>query len=182
MKTKQPTNLYFLALIPDENTAKEVMAMKQEVADNFNSIGALRSPPHITLHMPFKWRADREEQLLKDLARFKFDEYPFEVELDGYDFFEPRVVFVRVIQNEQLKRLHHQITTFVRRSFNILNADYKARGFHPHMTIGFRDLRKNLFPQVIAKYKDSIYKKAFSVSKICLLKHDGNQWHPYRYY
>ena len=182
MKAKNPTNLYFLALIPDDQTAAEIMAMKQSVADNFKSKGALRSPPHITLHMPFKWRADREDQLLGKLSDFKFDDYPFEVELDGYDFFEPRVVFVRVVNNESLKQLHHEVTTFVRRSFNILNADYKARGFHPHITIGFRDLRKNLFPQVIAEYKDKSYNKSFSVSRICLLKHSGDHWKPFKYF
>ena len=177
---KPEHNLYFLALIPDEPIRSEVMAFKQEVKDKFNSKGALRSPPHITLHMPFKWRVDRELQLIETLSRFEFDQYPFQVTLDGFDFFEPRVVFVDVDKSELLTQLQKQLSDFVRRELKFFNADYKDRGFHPHMTIGFRDLKKSVFPEVKAHYQNQSYKRTFDVSGFFLLKHNGEKWEEFK--
>ncbi|WP_422360401.1 2'-5' RNA ligase family protein [Reichenbachiella sp.] len=179
---KPEQNLYFLALIPDEPVRSEVMAFKEEVKEKFNSKGALRSPPHITLHMPFKWRSDREDQLIELLSRFKFDLYPFQVDLDGFDFFEPRVVFVDVDKTEVLTQLQKELSDFVRRELKFFNADYKDRGFHPHMTIGFRDLKKSVFPEVKANYQDRSYQRQFEASGFCLLKHDGEQWEEFRWF
>lgn len=172
--------MYFLALIPDGEIKEEVMAFKEEVADKFKSKGALRSPPHITLHMPFKWRADREEELLTKLAGFRFDAYPVSIALDGFDFFEPRVVFVDVVKSEPLGRLQKELSDFVRRELKFYNADYKDRGFHPHMTIGFRDLKKAIFPEAKAYYQDQVYQRTFEASDICLLKHNGQKWEEWR--
>lgn len=172
--------LYFLALIPDEPVYAETFSFKQEVAGKFNSKGALRSPPHITLHMPFKWRADREKELTEKLEQFQFDGYPLTIDLDGFDFFEPRVVFVHVVKSEILARLQKELSDFVRRELNFFNADYKDRGFHPHLTIGFRDLKKAIFPELKACYQGQIYQRQFEVSNICLLKHNGNKWEEHK--
>ncbi|WP_420582691.1 2'-5' RNA ligase family protein [Reichenbachiella sp.] len=178
---KPEQNLYFLALIPDEPVLSEVIAFKKEVKEKFNSKGALRSPPHITLHMPFKWRADREDFLIEQLSKFRFDLYPFQVTLDGFDFFEPRVVFVDVEKTKVLTQLQKELSDFVRREINIFNADYKDRGFHPHMTIGFRDLKKAVFPEVKTCFQDRKYQRQFEVSRFCLLKHNGERWEEFRW-
>lgn len=179
---KPEQNLYFLALIPGEPVLSEVMAFKKEVKEKFNSKGALRSPPHITLHMPFKWRIDREELLLEKLSKFKFDQYPFQVTLDGFDFFEPRVVFVDVEKIEVLSGFQKRLSDFVRRELKFFNADYKDRGFHPHMTIGFRDLKKAVFPEVKAHFKNRSYQRQFDVSGFCLLKHNSERWEVFRWF
>lgn len=179
---KPEQNLYFLALIPEEPILSEVMAFKKDVNEKFNSKGALRSPPHITLHMPFKWRADREDQLIEKLSLFQFDQYPIQVDLNGFDFFEPRVVFVDVVKTDVLTGLQKQLSDYVRREFNFYNADYKNRGFHPHMTIGFRDLKKSIFPEVKAYYQGQDYQRAFEVSTFCLLKHNGEKWDAFRWF
>ncbi|WP_456458174.1 2'-5' RNA ligase family protein [Reichenbachiella sp.] len=179
---KPEQNLYFLALIPDEPVRSEVIAFKEEVKEKFNSKGALRSPPHITLHMPFKWRADREDQLIEKLSLFKFDQYPFQVTLNGFDFFEPRVVFVDVDKSAILTQLQTELSDFIRRELKFFNADYKGRGFHPHMTIGFRDLKKAVFPEVKSYYQNQSYKRQFEVSGYCLLKHNGERWEEFRWF
>lgn len=174
---KPAQNLYFVAIIPGGMVYDEVMDFKKEILERFQSKGALRSPPHITLHMPFKWRADREEQLLEVLSGFECDQYPFEVQLNGFDFFDSRVVYVNVIKSVELADLQKRLIQYMRRELRLLNADYKDRGFHPHMTIGFRDLKKSLFPQVKQVFTDRPYDRSFTVSHICLLQHDGHKWH-----
>ncbi len=45
---------YFIAIVIPEPFQVELMDIKNIVKDKFNSKGALRSPAHITLHMPFE--------------------------------------------------------------------------------------------------------------------------------
>jgi 2'-5' RNA ligase len=177
---KRAQDLYFLAVIPDDAICKEVMQFKQDVSDKFNSKAALKSPPHITLHMPFKWRADREKKLLDTLSEFSFKGYPFPVQLDGFGFFEPRVVFVNVEKSDALTQLQVQLSQFIRRELKILNAEYKNRGFHPHMTIAFRDLKKAVFPVAKSHYESKDFQQSFEANCFWLLKHDGIKWHTYK--
>lgn len=180
--SKRKENLYFLAIIPDHQVKEEVMDFKREVAEQFESKAALKSPPHITLHMPFKWRDDREEQLIETLSKFRFDAFPFSTELKNFSFFPPKVVFVDVVKSSPLNQLQKELSTYVRKELNLFNADYKDRAFHPHMTIAFRDLKKSKFKEAEQLYSSKVYSAAFHVNDFCLLKHDGQQWQEFRFF
>lgn len=175
-------SLYFLAIIPPQPIHDEVMAFKHKVLERFNSKAALRSPPHITLHMPFKWKDKKDDLLVQKLAEFQFGAYPFELELQNFDFFPPKVVFVDVVKNEPLTLLQKALIKHVRKELNILNADYKDKPFHPHMTIAFRDLKKNRFQEAYEYFSSQEYKAAFEVSGFHLLKHDGNRWNEFGFF
>ena len=58
---KEGEKRYFLAIIPPEKIEKEIYGLKELVADKFHSKAALRSPAHITLHMPFLWKEAKEK-------------------------------------------------------------------------------------------------------------------------
>ena len=174
--------LYFLAIIPPQPIYDEVMTLKQEVLEKFDSKAALRSPPHITLHMPFKWKEKKEEHLIQKLSEFQFEASSFSLELQNFDFFPPRVVFVDLVNNELLNQMQKELVTHVRKALNILNADYKDKPFHPHMTIAFRDLKKNRFQEVEEYFSKKEYKASFEVSGFHLLKHDGKRWNEFRFF
>ncbi len=169
-------SLYFLAIVPEGKVKEEVMGLKLELAEKFHSKSALKSPPHITLHMPFQWRSDREEQLIERLGQFPFEGFPFDIELKDFDFFEPKVVYVGVRHQESLVRLQKELVTYMRLTFNLFNADYKDKPFHPHMTIGFRDLKKSLFPEIKKYYDLKKYSAKFEAAHFCLLRHNGKFW------
>jgi 2'-5' RNA ligase len=61
MPASKDFQLYFIALIPPEPFFSEVLGLKNEVKDRFNSKAALNSPPHVTLHMPFRFK-ERNDQ------------------------------------------------------------------------------------------------------------------------
>ncbi|MGL1885383.1 MAG: 2'-5' RNA ligase family protein [Reichenbachiella sp.] len=169
-------NLYFISIVPEGELLSTVQQLKEDAAARWGSKAALKSPPHITLHMPFQWRDDREEGLVETLSQFKYDGEPFVIELDGFGCFEPRVIYVNALASDALRSLQKQLVTYVRAQFKILNADYKDRGFHPHMTIAFRDLKKSIFPEAKAYYETQELKTAFSCGSFVLLKHDGKRW------
>ena len=61
---------YFLAVVPPPPVYEEALAFKNYFKDHYASKAALRSPPHITLHMPFEWKLRKETQLIDGIDRF----------------------------------------------------------------------------------------------------------------
>ncbi len=169
-------SLYFIAIVPPATIQEEITQLKQLVADRFNSAHALRSPPHITLHMPFKWKDKKFDQLAKIMYQLNSELIPFEMELKNFDFFEPRVIFVDVVPNEKLNRLQQRVVVGCRKELKLGNANYKHKGFHPHVTIGFRDLRKRMFYEAKEVFEHKDFEAKFQVTKIELLKHNGQKW------
>ena len=173
-------DLYFIAIVPDLELQTRVTALKNEIAEKYGSKHALRSPPHITLQMPFKWKAGRQNDLIQVLEKFSKDENSFEVGLNGYACFEPRVIFIDVKGNPKLISLQQNVSKLMRRELGIFNANYKDRSFHPHMTVALRDLRRAMFKEAWADFSMRKFVARFSVSSISLLKHHGHGWEVFK--
>lgn len=167
--------LYFIAVIPDDVLCERITALKNELRDRYGVRHALKSPPHITLMMPFKFDEAREIHLHTILHDFAVTQTKFEVNLNGFDFFEPRVIFVKVMQHEQLQQLHRQL---IKTLIDALNFDKNLSGkrFHPHITIATRDLKKDVFYRVKDLYVNRSFQADFKIDKIWLLKHNGKNW------
>jgi 2'-5' RNA ligase len=166
---------YFLAIVVPPPFQQELMELKQYVFTNFASKAALRSPAHITLHMPFEWNADKEDRLIKTLEEFRFKK-SFSVTLRNFSCFAPRVVFVDVTANELLNELQKEIVRFMMHNFHLMNEATNMRGFHPHVTIAFRDLNKERFNQAWDHFKNQAYDASFKADSFHLLKHSPGKW------
>ena len=173
-------NLYFLAIIPPEPIHSEVMQIKKYFETHHRSKGALRSPPHITLHMPFRWKEKKENSLINILSEFYTSIDPFNISLENFECFSPRVIFIDVQPNEKLTILQKELTSYVKKNLKLLNANYKSRPFHPHITVAFRDLRKPEFHKAWEKFQHEKYSSQFECAQFELLKHDGQKWNPFK--
>lgn len=169
-------SLYFIAIVPSQVIQDKISELKQVVAERFGSKHALNAPPHITLHMPFKWKDKKLDQLLKTIDHINENLTPFEIELKDFDFFEPRVVFVNVVENELLNQLQKLVYNTCMKELKLDNANYKDRPFHPHVTIAFRDLKKPMFYEAKKYFEGQKFNEIFNVSEAGLLKHDGGKW------
>ena len=67
--SKEDQKLYFIALVPPEPIFTEVEELKNYFSQHFESSAALKSPPHITLHMPFRLKDDKEILLVEHLEK-----------------------------------------------------------------------------------------------------------------
>lgn len=173
------TNKFFLAIVLPAPYQNQVMAMKEYVKEHFESKAALRSPAHITLHMPFEWKDSKEELLLDTLSAFKFGE-EVRIELKDFNCFEPRVVYVDVVKNEKLDALQKTLVQHVKQNLGLMNEAKNIRGFHPHTTIAFRDLKKEMFRLAWTHFKEQKYHGSFIAREFQLLKHAPGQWEVYR--
>ena len=166
---------YFIAIIPPEPLLSEIQNIKQDIFEKYQSKGALRSPAHITLHMPFSFEESKEDKLINCLNEFKFDK-SFLINLKNYNCFEPRVIFIDVQHQDELFGLQRQLVNHVKRGLNLFNQSDDMRGFHPHITIAFRDLKKPMFYKAWEEYKIKSLAANFACQSFSLLKHQKDAW------
>jgi 2'-5' RNA ligase len=170
---------YFIAIIPPEPILSEIEKIKQEISQKYNNKSALRSPAHITLHMPFEIKTEKEELMIGKIAEFDFS-IPFKLQLKNFSCFEPKVIFVDVVPNEILSALQKELVYHIKSNLNIFNQYDDKRAYHPHVTIAFRDLKKSDFYLANEEYKSKTYNAEFKVNSFFLLKHAGKIWLPFK--
>ena len=167
---------YFIAIIPPSPIYEEAYHWKLFFQEKYNTKAALRSPPHITLHMPFEWPSSKVARLLDSIGGFAKSCSPFELQLRGFGSFPPRVIFIRVGENKHLNDLQSDLIRFCRINLNLFNANRLDLPYHPHLTVAFRDLKKSLFEEAWDSVQDESFNHDFACTQITLLKHNGKSW------
>lgn len=173
---QEPYALYFIALVLPPPLDEEVSRLKEYFRDRYNSKAALRSPPHITLHMPFKWKEKREPELIRALEKFSLGRHPVTVELKNFGCFPPRVIFIDVVKTSELEQLQKDLVKFCRSELNLTHANWRDNPFNPHVTLAFRDLRKDRFAEAWKEFHGREFGATVLINAITLLKHNGQQW------
>lgn len=168
-------HLYFIAVIPDEPLRTTITSLKQEMNERFHARHALKSPAHITMQMPFKRNEADETSLIEALTSFTSGQTPFNVKLNGFGCFTPRVIYVAVQNPEALKHLHHGLKRLLleKQGFDQKELSQKIT---PHMTIATRDLDAKHFYKAWPEFEKRGFKAEFTVNSLFLLKHNGKFW------
>lgn len=170
---------YFIAIVPPEPLLSEIQKIKLDIFETYQTKGALRSPGHITLHMPFSFEEEKEQKLISCLEDFKFQK-SFTIGLNKFACFEPRVVYIHVNEQPLLTDLQKKLVQHVKQNLQLFNQSDDKRGFHPHVTVAFRDLKKQNFYAVWEEYKNKNFEVDFECNSFCLLKHINQRWEIYR--
>jgi len=119
---------------------------------------------------------------MEALSSFSNSRQRFTIHLDNFGCFEPRVIFIGVTANPILDALQKELHRYCKQELNLFNAQYRDLPFHPHVTLAFRDLKKQKFITAWEEFKEKKFSREFAVEKITLLKHDGRRWQLYREY
>ena len=165
-------SVYFIAIVPPPNIQDEITQLEVLIAERFHSKHALKSPPHITLHMPFKWNNSKLSLLQSAMKKINNAFEKFSVDLNGFSFFESRVIYVNTVKNQELTELQEKVVDICRKDLKLDNANYKDKPFQPHMTIGFRDLRKPQFLEAKKYFEKREYRAKFETNEVALIKYD----------
>lgn len=169
---------YFIAIVIPEPVYGQIEALKQELYEQRGLKGGLRSPAHITLHRPFTWKENKEGVLIEKLREFR-NTTSFEISLENFAFFEPRVIYVNVAPNENLNALYTKLKQFAKKDLRLFNEWEDERGFHPHITIANRDLKKPTFYELQKEFEQKVFKAEFKYERLSLLKMNKS-WEVYR--
>jgi 2'-5' RNA ligase len=176
LKKEKLEKLYFVAIVPPSPIYEEAFEQKVYFKTKYNSKASLNSPPHITLHMPFKFVEKNEDEIVSHLRTFAHENSSVIVKLNGFSSFPPRVIFINVEITSELERLQKNLERYFKRQLNLFNANYKELPFHPHLTLAFRDLKKPNYQKAWEEFVSKNYQATFLASKIALLKHSGAVW------
>lgn len=172
-------NLYFIAILPDDKTCKEIEVFKSDFANNFESRKAISVVTHITLKAPFKMSSLDHDDLVNWFADLHIESGAFQMELKNFGAFHNKyspVVYINPIMNLPLYTLQKEmIRSFRVRYPKIKVLDLELK-FKPHITVAYRDLSPEKFKAAWAIYQTKKYNAVFDVSSFHLLQHDGTRW------
>src|SRR5215831_16637642 len=137
-------SMYFIALVAPKEINEYIFKWKQFMKERFGCLVALRSPAHVTLIPPFWMKQEIENKLKDSIENFSHQQTSFELNLKNFSAFKPRVIYVDVKPNEELKKLHFGLYEYVKTA-DLFPIEKEERPFHPHITIATRDLSKKSF-------------------------------------
>lgn len=177
MQTEQSAkSLYFIAIVPNEPLLSEINTIKAEAAMRYKTKASLKSPAHITLFPPFMWPQSNEVDLLEALSTIPQQAKSFDIVLENFDCFPPKVIFIKPVISQEIKNLFKNLHIHLRESIGLVNHYFEHTRFHPHMTIMHRDFGQIIFKKAWKVFKEQEFSARFTVSKIVLLKHNGLYW------
>jgi 2'-5' RNA ligase len=170
---------YFLALVPPAEIHEKAQEIKIRIRDEFGIKYALKSPPHITLKMPFSYNEAKEELLVEKLREHLKTQEPFSIKIAGVGVFGNRVIFLSVEKSGQLLQLQQQLKVFCKRTLNLTD-ELSDRNFHPHLTLAFKDLKTAHFSQVLGRIKEQAFEAEYVAKELMLLKRIDGIWISHR--
>ncbi len=166
---------YFLALVPPAEILEKAQEIKLRLREEFGIKYALKSPPHITLKMPFSYNEAKEALLLERLGEHLGAQEPFRIKLAGVGTFGSRVIFLSVGESEPLLRLQRQLRVFCKQTLHLTD-ELSDRNYHPHMTLAFKDLKPGHFSEVLDRVRNQAFEAEYSAGNLVLLKRIDGMW------
>lgn len=166
---------YFFAFIPPEPFLSQSTQIKEWIKEQFGIKYALKSPPHITVKMPFTYNEAKEEQLINHVAAFLENQNPFRVEISGIGTFGNRVIFHQILPNPSLNDFQASLKLFCKRELHLTD-ELSDRNFHPHMTLAFKDLKASKFDAVLKFCREKQFSAVFIAEELTILKRIDGRW------
>ncbi|NEQ54589.1 MAG: 2'-5' RNA ligase family protein, partial [Leptolyngbya sp. SIO3F4] len=173
---------FFIALVPPSEVQTSVNAIKHHFKENYGSRKAFNSPPHITLQAPFELPSKTNlDQLTDQLKKFADKRESFEVSLQNFGAFPPKVIYIDVVKSPKLLALWQDLSNFMENTYGLIDRRCYPK-FCPHMTVAFRDLTKAAFHKAWPIFKEKPIQINFTANALILLHHNGQHWEIYEQY
>ncbi len=176
MKRRENKNaLYFIAILTPENISNVITGYKNYFKDTYGVSKALNSPSHITLFPPFRWPVSKIKILNTSLRNFSKNQRGVDIQLRGFGAFRPRVIYAGISKNEALEMLWRALANWLKENLQLGTGPDK-RGFHPHITLAFKDLTPEIFYEAWPEFENKPLELQFFAGQLSLLKHNGRWW------
>ncbi len=163
--------IYMFAIVPPEPIYSEIQDFKAHFAKEYKAKLAASKPPHITIISPFEISTHKETELISFSKSACSPYSPFEILLDGFGEFHQDVIYSKPIANENLTKLQKGLAKSFTSRFRKTNKSGASSGFHPHITIAYRDLSRPMFALAWREFEHKLYRRRFTIEHICLMRH-----------
>ena len=143
------------------NRIKKVQKDVSKKYDVYSSLGS-QIGPHITIIYQPNVRIGNFYKIKKTVEEIVKNQTQFCINVNGFAGFTNNVVYVKVVESRELRKLHKMI-------FNSVNKFGKIkvyRKYKPHITIAFRDLSDDNFRKIHQEYIKKKISFKFTVKEI----------------
>jgi 2'-5' RNA ligase len=174
----QNQNLKLIAILLPDTISQQVKKEQLFIAKTWGPKHALRTPPHITIIPPLSTTDAEEISLLKIGEKICATSQAFILDLDKYDAFQPRVVFIHTKDSPGLNALQATWRKELLSTLPHALDRYPERPYHPHITLAHRDVKPEQFKKIWAHYAEQEYATSFEVNRYWMLRHEKSGWIP----
>ena len=168
--------LKLIALVLPEPLYAFVRAEQNYIAETWGCRQSLRTPPHITLIPPISISTEESLQLGKIAADVASKNLKFEIKVNGYDAFPPKVIFIKPNFPKELHLLYMSLRGSILSVLNNVLDRYPDESFHPHITIAYRDVDPQQFKEMWKYYRNKKVKMYTTIDSFCILQNVGGEW------
>lgn len=165
--------LYCIALLPDQEFSQLCLEYKLVAKELFQTKATLSSVAHITLVAPFKADTITIEQIKQDLATIIMQYTEIDLQVNGWNHFEQRTIYLGCKSALQLTQLYNQCQDQVSRFVHLLRQESQ---FVPHISIVNRDLAKENFTAAWSYFRTQNYPAQTTCSRLVVFKHLSQNW------
>jgi len=176
------TSRFFVAFLPPPTFQEQVKDIQQYFAERYQSRGAQKSPPHITLQSPFEWEVAALPLLTTSLEEFANYYSSIPIRLSGFAAFAPRVIYINVVKTPELMALQAHLSAYLAEELAIIDPASQERSFTPHITVAFRDLTRQNFKAAWPEFQFRPLQFEFTAADLTLLIHDEQRWNVNRHF
>lgn len=158
------------AVLLDDVSHNYARRMELKISERFHTRCGLRQSPHITIKPPFI--VEDIDPFIEYFDRLARETEPFDIELNGIDFFEPKVIFINVEKNPALYALHQKIIADLHKNYGIQpNVKTEGENIRFHSTLALSDLTEENFYKAKEYLKDERPHFRFKASTLGLFFH-----------
>lgn len=162
------------AILLDDKSHNVARKIELELCDKFGLCYGLKQSPHITIKAPFDTTNISPFVNYFELVAKKTK--PFDIELEGFNYFEPNVIFLDVKENKKLKKMHDKIIKEMEEKFSIEPHEFEGDNIKFHVTLAVVDVTKSKFikaKEYLKKYKPKLKFKAKTIGVFYYLGEDA---------
>lgn len=171
---QKTSKLYFVALLPDENTSKLIYEYKQIIYHQFACKAALKSPAHITLIPPVSLSSEQLELLKQDVKKISHSTDSFAIDLLGWNNFATRTIYLDCQNNQDLAKIYTKCQKLAMK----IGLKTDPRNFIPHITLANRDINIEQYANLWQLVNNMNYPKSVIINSIVIFEQTPTLWHP----
>ena len=167
---------YIIVFLLRGKAKSKILRLRNKISNRFGVHEALKYPPHITLKYPFETSDINEVMVF--LQEFSNKCKKFEFKINDFSHFEKKCWFVKINDSGRIFKIRKSIVKGIKEVGGI-SADKKDLNLPPHLTLAYKDIKKQF--QAIGRFlrKESISEEV-KFDNITILKHSNNKWKTYR--
>ena len=170
------TELKLIAIVLPEPLFSVVREQQHYIAENWKSMHALRTPPHITIIPPLAL-TPVEIIKLQEMAREIASKCnPFRLSVNEYGAFKPRVIFMKPDVPPGLSYLFKNWRDALLKTIPHVLEKYPDRPYHPHITLAHRDVDRQRFDEMWKYFKNKKIEMSIEINQCCILTHSKEGW------